>query len=271
MTETTFCRICEALCGLEVDVEDGRVTEIRPDARARRDGRVRVRQGPQAAQALRLARSPALPAAPRRSDAWRASRGIAPLAEIGAKVRRLRDEHGPDSIAMYVGTAAGFGVLHPVFAQGFMTGVGSKSMYSSATQDCSNKFAVARAALRLPLHAALSRRRSHPLPRHRGREPGRLQVELPPGARTPSGASRHRGARRARLLRRSAAHRVGEESRASTSSSGPAPTSSSTSPFLHELIAQGGVDRARLDSLHAPASTTPSASSRRGRPSAPPR
>ncbi len=45
---------------------------------------------------------------------------------------------------MYVGTAAGFGVLHPVFAQGFMTGIGSKSMYSSSTQDCSNKFAVAR-------------------------------------------------------------------------------------------------------------------------------
>ena len=44
---------------------------------------------------------------------------------------------------MYVGTAAGFSVLHPVFAQGFMTGLGSKSMYASATQDCSNKFAVA--------------------------------------------------------------------------------------------------------------------------------
>ena len=44
---------------------------------------------------------------------------------------------------MYVGTAAGFGVLHPVFAQGFMQGVGSASMFASATQDCANKFAVA--------------------------------------------------------------------------------------------------------------------------------
>ena len=33
MTEThhTFCRICEALCGLEVDVAGGRVVDIRPD------------------------------------------------------------------------------------------------------------------------------------------------------------------------------------------------------------------------------------------------
>jgi formate dehydrogenase len=66
------------------------------------------------------------------------------LGSIGGKVRELIDNHGRDSIAMYVGTAAGFGVLHPVFAQGFMQGVGSASMFSSATQDCANKFAVAR-------------------------------------------------------------------------------------------------------------------------------
>ena len=65
------------------------------------------------------------------------------LSSIGGKVRELIDNHGKDSIAMYVGTAAGFGVLHPVFAQGFMQGVGSASMFASATQDCSNKFAVA--------------------------------------------------------------------------------------------------------------------------------
>jgi anaerobic selenocysteine-containing dehydrogenase len=72
------------------------------------------------------------------------------LAEIGAHVQRLRRDPGPDSIAMYVGTAAGFSLLHPIFAQGFMTGVGSRSMYASATQDCSNKFAVAREVYGFP-------------------------------------------------------------------------------------------------------------------------
>jgi formate dehydrogenase len=66
------------------------------------------------------------------------------LREIGDKIKKLRKVDGPDAIGMYVGTAAGFGVLHPVFAQGFMTGIGSKSMYASATQDCSNKFSVSR-------------------------------------------------------------------------------------------------------------------------------
>ncbi len=66
------------------------------------------------------------------------------IEEIGSKVKEITGQFSKDSIGMYVGTAAGFGVLHPVFAQGFMAGVGSNSMYSSATQDCSNKFATAR-------------------------------------------------------------------------------------------------------------------------------
>ena len=30
-THHTFCRICEASCGLQVEVQDNRVTRIRPD------------------------------------------------------------------------------------------------------------------------------------------------------------------------------------------------------------------------------------------------
>ncbi len=86
----------------------------------------------------------------RTGDRWDRIGWNQAISEIGAKVRQLRADHGPDSIAMYVGTAAGFGVLHPVFAQGFMTGLGSRSMYSSATQDCSNKFAVAREVYGFP-------------------------------------------------------------------------------------------------------------------------
>ena len=145
MTETrhTFCRICEALCGLEVDVADGRVVAARPD-------RAHVATAgfacPKGLEQHRMYGSPDRLEHPlKRSD----DGALAPttwdeaLAGIGAKVARLRAEHGPDSVAMYVGTAAGFSVLHPIFAQGFMTGLGSKSMYASATQDCANKFAVA--------------------------------------------------------------------------------------------------------------------------------
>lgn len=139
----TFCRICEALCGLEVDVEGGRVVAARPDPEHV------VTEGfacPKGLNQHLMYGSPDRLEHPMRRGADGAHQpapwGEA-MADIGARVQRIRAEHGPDAIAMYVGTAAGFSVLHPVFAQGFMTGIGSRSMYASATQDCSNKFAVA--------------------------------------------------------------------------------------------------------------------------------
>ena len=145
MSEThhTFCRICESLCGLDVTVDDGRITKVRPDDDHVATGGFACVKGIKQHQ---LYSSPDRLLYPERrvGDRWeRASWGEA-QGEIGAKVRHIVAEHGPDSIAMYVGTAAGFSVLHPVFAQGFMDGLGSTSMYASATQDCANKFAAAR-------------------------------------------------------------------------------------------------------------------------------
>ena len=61
---------------------------------------------------------------------------------IVAIVKGLRAV-SPDAISMYVGTAAGFSLLHPIFAEGFMKGVGSHNVFSSSTQDCANRFAAA--------------------------------------------------------------------------------------------------------------------------------
>ena len=152
MAETvhTFCRICEALCGLEVTVEDERITHITPD-----DDHVATR----GYGCLKGLKQHKMYSTPDRllypmqridGELQRVSWDDA-LSSIGGKVRELIDNHGKDSIAMYVGTAAGFGVLHPVFAQGFMQGVGSASMFASATQDCSNKFAVAHQVNGFPL------------------------------------------------------------------------------------------------------------------------
>ncbi|RMF17329.1 MAG: hypothetical protein D6761_04485 [Candidatus Dadabacteria bacterium] len=140
-TTTTFCRICEALCGLEVDVDGGRIVDVRPDA-----SHVAT-QGFACIKGLnqhRMYASPDRLRRPLRRDG-RSFREVSwqeALTDIGKRVRRIR-RRDPDGVAMYVGTAAGFSMLHPVFAQGFMKGIGSRSIFSTATQDCANKFAVA--------------------------------------------------------------------------------------------------------------------------------
>ncbi len=142
-TTTTFCRICEALCGLEVDVEGGRVTDVRPDAEHVATRGFGCMKG---LKQHKMYASPDRLLYPERRDgaAWQRVTWSSALEGIGRRVRDIKRRHGADAIAMYVGTAAGFSTLHPIFAQGFMTGLGSRSMYSSATQDCANKFAVSR-------------------------------------------------------------------------------------------------------------------------------
>src|SRR5262245_41699767 len=148
-TKFTFCRICEALCGLEVDVEDNRVVAIRPDEHHVATEGFGCMKG---LKQHKLFGSPDRVKYPlkRVGSDWQRVSWDQALAEIGAKVKGIVANYSPNSIAMYVGTAAGFGVLHPVFAQGFMDGVGSKSLYASATQDCANKFAVAREVYGFP-------------------------------------------------------------------------------------------------------------------------
>ena len=144
MAETvhTFCRICEALCGLEVTVDGDQVVDIKPD-----NNHVATR-GYGCLKGLRQHRMYNTPdrllyPMQRIDGELRRVSWDDALRSIGSKVRDLIDNYGRDSIGLYVGTAAGFGVLHPVFAQGFMQGVGSTNVFSSATQDCANKFAVA--------------------------------------------------------------------------------------------------------------------------------
>jgi formate dehydrogenase len=149
-TRHTFCRICESLCGLEVELErTGAIATIRPDARhLATDGFACVKGLKQHL----LYDSPDRLRHPmkRFGDRFERISWEQALGEIGAKVQQLRADCGANSIGMYVGTAAGFSLLHPIFAQGFMYGVGSKSVYASSTQDCSNKFAVAREVYGFP-------------------------------------------------------------------------------------------------------------------------
>jgi formate dehydrogenase len=123
-TRHTFCRICEALCGLDVTLENGRVAEIRPDAEhvaTRGFGCVKGLKQHKLLDSPDRLKFPLKRVGDRHERiSWEQA-----LGEIGAKVREISLRLSPDSIAMYVGTAAGFGVLHPIFAQGFMTGLGS--------------------------------------------------------------------------------------------------------------------------------------------------
>ncbi len=149
-TRHTFCRICEASCGLVAEVENNRVVSLAPN---------KSHHGTLGFSCMKGLHQHSMYDSPDRlryplkrvgKEFKRVSWQQA-LAEIGAKVKSLR-AHSPQSIGMYVGTAAGFSILHPIFAEGFMQGLGSRNIFSSSTQDCANRFAAANEMYGFPFY-----------------------------------------------------------------------------------------------------------------------
>ncbi len=141
-TKLTYCRICEALCGLEVDVENGEVVAARPDREHP------ISQGYCCVKGIRMVdihRDPDRLLYPQRRDSggnfgrvsWDAA-----LSEIGGKVQAIREKYGPHSVAFYFGNPSAFSYSHAIFMQAFTRALGTRNVYSSGSQDCNNKFTV---------------------------------------------------------------------------------------------------------------------------------
>lgn len=136
---TTFCRICEASCGLVAEVQDGRVQKLVPDPDHP------VSQGFVCVKGVRYTdvhHSPDRVTTPlkRVGDDFQPIGWAQALDEIGARVRQLRTDHGDQSVGLYVGNPAALSPLHLLFANSFALGLGTRHVYTSGSQDCNNKF-----------------------------------------------------------------------------------------------------------------------------------
>jgi len=141
-SKITYCRICEALCGLEVTVDGDQVVDVKPDrlhpvskgfACVKGTGLGALHhdpdrlQFPQKRVAGRLERI-----------SWEQA-----LSEIGHKLGGLRKTHGPRSLALYTGNPTFFNYKSFFFAEQFVDALGTPNLFASHSIDCNNKFDVA--------------------------------------------------------------------------------------------------------------------------------
>ena len=104
-TETSFCRLCTALCPIVVTIEDGRAVAVHGD----RDRRCSA--GTPAPRAGRCPRSTASPerllhSLRKRPDGSHERIGSGQLVvEVAERLSEIVDRHGPSSVAMYTGTS----------------------------------------------------------------------------------------------------------------------------------------------------------------------
>ncbi|HSB95969.1 MAG TPA: molybdopterin-dependent oxidoreductase [Spongiibacteraceae bacterium] len=142
-TKYTFCRICEATCGLEVDVdvENNRVLEIRPDKQHV------VSKGYSCVKGIHfdaIQHSPDRITTPQKrvGTTWHSISWEQALSEIGARIRELIDRNGAQAMAHLVGSAGGANVLAPLYRNAFYKALGSRRLFGTGTCDTTNKFRV---------------------------------------------------------------------------------------------------------------------------------
>lgn len=137
--EASYCRLCQASCGVMVDVTDNRVGTILGDPdnllsegyscpKGRRVGD--LMNGPER-----------LTAAMRRLGSQHTPIPVdEAVSEIGDKITRIIADHGPDSVAMFMGTQHHFATLTDPFARAWFKATGSRKLFSTMTIDQSAKW-----------------------------------------------------------------------------------------------------------------------------------
>jgi len=142
-TRHTFCRICEATCGLKVvvDAAANRIVDIQPDPEHV------VSRGYACVKGTRYAATQhsadrVLNPLRRVGASWGTVSWDDALRDIAGVVRKQIELHGPQAIGHFVGSAGGANVLSPLFRGALWAAMGSKRMYGTGTCDTMNKFRV---------------------------------------------------------------------------------------------------------------------------------
>lgn len=134
-TKKTFCRFCHVFCGLEVDVEDNKVIAVRGDHDNPVSEGYTCPKG--RAEAERINHPDRVRRSKKRvNGSFEDIDTLQATAEIGEKLKRIVAEHGPESVAVYVGcgghrTAAG----GPWYVAKWLQAFGSPRLYTSLTID----------------------------------------------------------------------------------------------------------------------------------------
>src|SRR5262245_5135926 len=134
MVHTATCPLCEASCGIIVEVEAGCVQSIRGD---RDDPLSRGYICPKAAALADLHEDPDRLRAPmvREGSCWRETSWDEALHRAAAGLARARKEHGPNAVAMYYGNPVAHNLGLMTHALPFGRALRTRNVYSASSAD----------------------------------------------------------------------------------------------------------------------------------------
>ncbi|AEV74268.1 anaerobic dehydrogenase, typically selenocysteine-containing [Mycolicibacterium rhodesiae NBB3] len=143
-TTYTFCRYCSAACGLEVTVEDNRVTKISADKQNPHSWHDFCAKGRTAHQ---LVEHPRRIVAPMRrvGDSYVEATWDEAINDIATRMTELIDADGPDAIGLYYGNPTGYSSSNVLFMIAWLDAVGTQNRYAVGSVDQNAMHVVAEA------------------------------------------------------------------------------------------------------------------------------
>jgi anaerobic selenocysteine-containing dehydrogenase len=134
--------LCEAGCGITVDVDDQRIIKVRPDHDHPVTAGFACNKGLLCGE---IHHDPHRLNQPQRrtADGFVTASWEEANQDIADRVNAIIAEHGPNAIAGYIGNPAAFNATAGPALALFIAMFGSTSLFTTGSQDCSNKFAVA--------------------------------------------------------------------------------------------------------------------------------
>lgn len=135
----TYCRICEALCGLEANFEDGEFVGLKPDKEHPVSKGYACIKGVSFANVHDSDNRVNYPLKRTASGFERISWKQA-ISEISEKTKSLKKKHGKRSIAQYMGNPSFFDAASTLLIPDFAKTIGSPNVYCSHSVDLNNKF-----------------------------------------------------------------------------------------------------------------------------------
>jgi anaerobic selenocysteine-containing dehydrogenase len=136
MPSTHFrtCNLCEAMCGIAIEVDGGRITSIRGDAD---DPFSRGHVCPKAVALQDVHQDPDRLRRPlrRRGRDWEEVSWEDALAETAERLAAIQKAHGRESVAVYQGNPTVHNYGSALFGQVFIRSLGTRSRFSATSVD----------------------------------------------------------------------------------------------------------------------------------------
>src|SRR3954466_8342999 len=147
----TFCRICEAHCGLVATVEDGRVERLRPDREHPLSLGYACPKGIAMTEVQNSADRVLHPLRRTASGEFERVSWDDAIRDIGQRLK-----HVPrTSVGWYMGNPGGASYSHTLWSKGFVEALGSQHYYTAGSQDVNNRFAASALMYGSPLRVPI--------------------------------------------------------------------------------------------------------------------